>query len=224
MTGKDSITKKIARQDSKAPRNPIHPGPDSLRRLQGMAWTKRHEKQLFAVLLLREVKLLRESEGQLQAQIVELKNVISSRCDKQYRVSSSRGNNTEETDNLHIVELVSSLLGVDGVEGHNIESSDDGVDCADENDDESDDSAMAHSDSDSTRPSAVSTVDHGPGTSRVSAAPPSNGTVRPVNRIGPQPGYRRCLLCAHAISNDNCPGCAVMKYNDTPLADNNSDK
>lgn len=79
-----------------------------------MLWSRQHNSQLFSVLLLREVKLLRESEQRLLAEIATLNDIISKRSDDTGTASPSDNGATKQTVNVIISDPLASLMGVDG--------------------------------------------------------------------------------------------------------------
>lgn len=126
MTNKnlvDTRLKKVmkGKKGGKPQRKPIQPGAEILERLAKMMFSINHGQQLFVVLLLREVRLLRESDLKLKHDINVLKDALAARSDQDPVLSSSGDAFTGHPDKdvsksvtVFIAELVASLLGVDG--------------------------------------------------------------------------------------------------------------
>lgn len=168
-------------------RCPTLPGSDSLEHLRTMARRKEHTQKLLSVLLLREVRLLLESEMTMQRDICALMAILAardSRCaakgcaardDNKNREGESCDEAASEVSaKIVLTEPVASLFGVNGADGDTDHSS------------RADETAMKAPHDEA----AMQQEQHATGPT------------------GPPPVHRRCFRCTHMLTNTSCPLCA----------------
>lgn len=178
----NKITK--ARSERPAHRKPIGQGAETLELLRELVGSRKHGQQLFAVLLLREVTLLRESEAKMLEEISTLKKLLyAGQAPMDLHRSAappnvpdcaacSHDDGSEELVEVLIGEPMASLLGVDG------------SDNADRSDSITADGQADDNETLKDKPCAT----------------------------GPPPGYKRCFLCATGtkLDHDNCRVCKLL--------------
>lgn len=123
---------KIEKKDVRPPRKAKQPGAEILTRLTDMLWKRQHGQQLFPVLLLREVRLLRESELKLQGQVAQLKQIPNARAADNDKASPTAPCGRDDSgsyggENVIVTEPMSSVLGVVGEDSEGEENGDDDI-------------------------------------------------------------------------------------------------
>lgn len=189
-----NMKRKVHKKEVRPPRKTIEDGAESLHRLTTMLWNRQHGHQMFAVLLLREVRLFRESELKLKSKLEQLKDILNARGVKETNATPSSLRGSEDGVQFIIGQPMASLPGVDGANADHIEDSvDDNNDSVDE-------------------PCIISTPPR-PSLPRPSLAPDKQympSTVAEHSNVVMSPGSKRCRICGNSVNNDNCHLCGLQ--------------
>lgn len=189
---------KMKTQRKDGERQPIRSGSQTLALLRTMLFKREHLQQKFAMLLLREVKELRANETSLLSSVAKLEAALAERIGSDSKPDTAPTDITRSTGDAvpnpasfetsagsqPTTVVAEPVASLLGACGK----------CGECNDGTCD------------APSAPNT-------------PPRSVlgrsfVVKIEEECGPPPGYKRCFLCAHSISNKDCALCTFRKDQD----------